>query len=139
MHQVQTDWQLLHSSLTLSIIMSTLHYINVSFISFFVSGFWSLLAIKLRKYKNITQSLFTFCKARWARWKKTERKSRNCNDQNTKNQKTKIWDEQNKCPETTYISHIHLRASSKQTWKTCVSFLPYFHLLVFGILVTLVA
>merc|ERR1712008_365804 len=28
MHQVQTDWQLLHSSLTLSIIMSTLHYIK---------------------------------------------------------------------------------------------------------------
>ena len=44
----------------------------VSFIPFFVFGhFWR------RSYENIRQSLFTFCKARWARRKKMERKSRN--------------------------------------------------------------
>ena len=42
----------------------------VLFIPFFVCGFWSLLAIKLWKYNNITKSLFAFCKARWARQKK---------------------------------------------------------------------
>ena len=68
---------------------------NVSFIPYFVFCFSSLLALELRKYKNITYSLFTFCKARWAWWKKTERKSRNWSDQNTQNQTTKIWDEQN--------------------------------------------
>ena len=31
-----------------------------------MKGFWSLLASKTTN-KNITQSLFTFCKARWAR------------------------------------------------------------------------
>ena len=67
---------------------------NVSFIPYFVFCFSSLLALELRKYKNITYSLFTFCKARWAWWKKTERKSRNWSDQNIKNQLTKIWDEQ---------------------------------------------
>ena len=35
-----------------------------------ILGFWSLLVKKLQKYENITQSLFTFCKARWARQKK---------------------------------------------------------------------
>ena len=49
--------------------------IFVLFIPFFV--FWSLLATKLREYKNITESLFTFCKARCATQKKTERKSTN--------------------------------------------------------------
>ena len=66
---------------------------NVSFIPYFVFCFSSLLALELRKYKNITYSLFTFCKARWAWWKKTERKSRNWSDQNTQNQTSKIWDE----------------------------------------------
>ena len=36
----------------------------------FILGFWSLLATKLQKYKNITHYLFTFCKARWAIGKK---------------------------------------------------------------------
>ena len=45
---------------------------NVSFIPFFVFGFWSLLVTKLRKYKYFTKSLFTFCKARRARRKKTQ-------------------------------------------------------------------
>ena len=44
---------------------------NVSFIPFFVFVFWSLLATKLRQYENIMQSLFTFCKARWAICKET--------------------------------------------------------------------
>ena len=52
-------------------------WINVSFITFFVFGFWSLLATKLRKYKNISKSSFTFCQERWARQKKRERKSSN--------------------------------------------------------------
>ena len=40
--------------------------------------FQSLLATKLQKYENITQSLFIFCKARWARReKKMKIKSRN--------------------------------------------------------------
>ena len=52
-------------------------WINVSFITFFVFGFWSLLATKLRKYKNISKSSFTFCQERWARQKKRERKSNN--------------------------------------------------------------
>ena len=47
----------------------------VSFIQFFVFDFWSLLATKLQKYKNIAQYLFTICKARWARQKKVKRKS----------------------------------------------------------------
>ena len=45
-------------------------FFNVLFIPFFIFGFWSLLATKLQKYKNITLSLYTFCKARWARRKK---------------------------------------------------------------------
>ena len=63
------------------------------FIPFLVFGFWSLLVTKLRKYKNITQSFFAFCKARWARWKK--RKEYHATKV-TKNQKTKIWNERNK-------------------------------------------
>ena len=31
---------------------------NVSFIPFFVFGFWSLLATKLQKYENITYSVY---------------------------------------------------------------------------------
>ena len=46
---------------------------NVSFIPFFVFGFWSLLAKQLQKYANIT-SLFTYCKARWTRKKKNRKK-----------------------------------------------------------------
>ena len=63
--------------------------INVSFIPFFVFGFWSLLATKLRKYENITnitQSLFTFCKTEKTGKKITQLKW-------PKHQKPKIWDE----------------------------------------------
>ena len=45
-------------------------YIYVSLTPYFVFGFWSLLATKLQKYKNITYSLFTFCKAKCTRRKK---------------------------------------------------------------------
>ena len=39
-----------------------------------IFGFWFLVTFgnEATKYKNITQSLFTFCKAGWARWKKSE-------------------------------------------------------------------
>ena len=69
----------------------SLQVFYVSFNPFFVYGFWSLFVTKLGKYENITWSLFTFCKARWARRKKPERKSCNLSDQNTKNQMTKVF------------------------------------------------
>ena len=47
-------------------------------IIFFIFGYCSLLATNLQEYENIAESLFTFCKARWARQKK------NLSDQNTK-------------------------------------------------------
>ena len=49
----------------------------VSFIPFFVYGFWSLLVTKLRKYENITQSLFTFARQDGKDGKILERKSYN--------------------------------------------------------------
>jgi hypothetical protein len=83
-----------------------------SHFSFLVFGhFWRLNYENANILRNLC---LHFARQDGQDGKKTERKSRNCNDQNTKNQKTKIWDEQNKCPDTTYISHIHLRASSKQ-------------------------
>jgi hypothetical protein len=59
---------------------------NVSFIPFFVFGFWSLLAKQLQKYANIT-SLFTYCKARWTR--KKEKQKENHATKVTKISKTK--------------------------------------------------
>ena len=69
--------------------------IFVSFIPFFVFCFWSLLVTKLRKYEDITESLFTFCKARWAGRKKNQKE--NHTTKVTKILKTKrlIWNERN--------------------------------------------
>ena len=64
----------------------------VSIIPNFIFGFWSLLAMKLRKYEYLS---LHFARQDEQDGKKTERKSRNKSDQNTKNQKTKIWDNQN--------------------------------------------
>ena len=87
--------------------LDTIHSIKKCFFLFFLSkklltnqlivrsSHFSFLVTKLWKYKNVTWSLYTFYKKRWARQKKTERKSCNQSDLNTKNQKMKIGDERN--------------------------------------------
>ena len=68
--------------------------VNVSFIPFFVFGFFlSLLATKLRKYHLVFVYIL---QGKMDKTEKTERKSHNYSDQNTKNQKTKVSDEWNK-------------------------------------------
>ena len=56
---------------------------------------WLLLATKLRKYGNITYSLFTFCIARGAGWKKKRKENYTMKVTKTKIQ-TKIWVERYK-------------------------------------------
>jgi len=61
-----------------------------------VFGFWSLLAMMLRKKMKILGNLcLHFARQDGQDGKKPERKSCNLSDHNTKNQKTKIWDERN--------------------------------------------
>ena len=63
----------------------------VSFIPFFMFGFWLLLATKLQKCKILRElGLLTFCKERWARKKKNEKKNHTIKV--TKIPKTKILD-----------------------------------------------
>ena len=64
---------------------------NVSFIPFFIFGFWSLLATKLQKYHVIFVNILQ------GKMGKTEKNGKKItqSNQNCKNQTTKIWDERN--------------------------------------------